>query len=304
MRIFIKNPKNAIITPIKQNGMIKFLVILSLFISFFNFELQSKNDKELLGFYGKRSMTVEEPGYEKEIISLQSNDRKTFNSFLHNKKNISPANKLPYFNYNLPNSDINMIKKSHDFFSYQLNLEAGKGKNPFKIANRAFYSPDSIGNYLLPIERLSSIKDSLSEKREKMIYLQAALTYHSFLQNNGSFDSLIRKWYPKKEKINSEDSLMLGTEARDTIINLAKDKRIILFNESHFLPKHRYLVSSFLKDFYQLGFRYLAVEALWYKDLNINKRGYPIVKSGFYTRTRNGQLNQKCCKSGIQIDPI
>lgn len=84
-------------------------------------------------------------------------------------------------------------------------------------------------------------------------------------------------------------------DARDEIIRRAAQEQIILINESHIHPQHRYFTRSLLSDLRAAGFNYFGLEALsncsslpdtFPCDENLNKRGYPLYSkaSGSYIR--------------------
>lgn len=54
-----------------------------------------------------------------------------------------------------------------------------------------------------------------------------------------------------------------------------------MYNEAHHIPEHRYLVGKLLKDYYNIGYRYLGLEALW--NDSIQHRNYLKQTDGFYT---------------------
>jgi hypothetical protein len=68
-----------------------------------------------------------------------------------------------------------------------------------------------------------------------------------------------------------------------SLIPVISDKRVIMTNEEHFMPRHRILPMSLLPFLYKQGFRYFAFEALNEEDSMINQRGYGVMRSGYYT---------------------
>lgn len=65
---------------------------------------------------------------------------------------------------------------------------------------------------------------------------------------------------------------------------LAKDYRIVFVNEAHNVPLTRSLTVQLLKQLREEGFNYFAAETLYHADTGLQRRGYPIVSSGFYMR--------------------
>lgn len=73
--------------------------------------------------------------------------------------------------------------------------------------------------------------------------------------------------------------------ALDYIQQLAKNYRVVFLNEAHNIALTRTLTVRLLKPLRDEGFNVFAVETLYPNDIAaLNKRGYPIVTSGFYTR--------------------
>ena len=65
--------------------------------------------------------------------------------------------------------------------------------------------------------------------------------------------------------------------------SMAKDRKAIFFNEAHSAPITRTLTTELLAKLRAEGFDYFAAETLYLSDHDLNKRGYPTEKSGFYT---------------------
>jgi hypothetical protein len=66
------------------------------------------------------------------------------------------------------------------------------------------------------------------------------------------------------------------------IVEMAKDRKAVFFNEAHSAPLTRSLTIPMLAKLRELGFNYFAAETLYQTDTEINKRGYPVPESGFY----------------------
>ncbi|GLQ51993.1 hypothetical protein ACFFJT_14065 [Dyella flava] len=71
--------------------------------------------------------------------------------------------------------------------------------------------------------------------------------------------------------------------ALDAIPELAKNDRIVLFNEAHNVALTRSLTVQLLSRLRQQGFDYFAAETLSQTDTGLQTRGYPTDNSGFYT---------------------
>lgn len=73
-------------------------------------------------------------------------------------------------------------------------------------------------------------------------------------------------------------------DAREAILKEARKARIIIINEGHHIGLHRVFLTTLLVDLHKLGYSFIGMEALDYEDTLLNKREYPILKSGFYTQ--------------------
>jgi hypothetical protein len=71
--------------------------------------------------------------------------------------------------------------------------------------------------------------------------------------------------------------------ALEAIAQLAKGRKAVFLNEAHNVPLTRTLTVQLLSKLRADGFTYFAAETLYESDAGLQKRGYPIAKSGFYT---------------------
>lgn len=94
------------------------------------------------------------------------------------------------------------------------------------------------------------------------------------------------------------------TSAKDYIIERASTERVVIINEAHHVPYHRYFTKTLLRDLYKLGYRYLGAETINHLDSNLNSRGYPTLESGFYTvEPQYGDLIRQAIKMGFTVFP-
>ena len=71
--------------------------------------------------------------------------------------------------------------------------------------------------------------------------------------------------------------------ALEYVLTRAKDRQIVIINESHDSPRHRQFISQLAKGLREIGFEYFACEALSEEGDSLRKRGYPVHSTGFYT---------------------
>ncbi|MDR3184178.1 MAG: hypothetical protein LBT49_02070, partial [Prevotellaceae bacterium] len=172
-------------------------------------------------------------------------------------------------------------------------IKAGDGyeqvdiTEPFTLAREYELSDDSTINYLLPVIKL---------QQGEMNYRYTVPSTHLYLQALGTYQSRITNLEPELEQTLQEwrvinrywdsqpDIKYLATDEKtlDFLLQQSKERQIVMINENHFSPDNRLLVMLLLDDWYKQGFRYLALEMLW--DKNINGRGFAASHSGFYTK--------------------
>ena len=94
------------------------------------------------------------------------------------------------------------------------------------------------------------------------------------------------------------------TSARDFILQRAKDEKIVMINEAHHQPMHRVFTASLLQGLYDQGYRFLGLETLAHEDTLLNKRGYPLLSSGYYTQEPQfGNLVREALRIGYELFP-
>ncbi|QEC43509.1 hypothetical protein [Pseudobacter ginsenosidimutans] len=91
-------------------------------------------------------------------------------------------------------------------------------------------------------------------------------------------------------------------EAKQYIIERAANENIIIINEAHYQPLHRIFTTSLLRGLYEKGYRYLGLEALFGLDTALNRRGYPVGSTGYYTQEPQfGNLIREALQLGFII---
>jgi len=169
---------------------------------------------------------------------------------------------------------------------------------PFDTAKKAF----GASGYLNAVDTLESIKMLYPEDHPyKEILWQASLTYNSFIQNNNESQNLTSKFYRKIEK--DLPISFYDAEALDFIKGQIKDRQVVMINEQHWKPNHRYLCNKLLQYMYDNGFRYLAAEAIEPTESDsLNLRGYPLQNTGIYTKEPQfGNMIRQALKIGYKL---
>ena len=94
------------------------------------------------------------------------------------------------------------------------------------------------------------------------------------------------------------------TNAREFILQRAKDEKIVMINEAHHQPMHRVFTTTLLQGLYDQGYRFLGLETLIHEDTLLNERGYPLLASGYYTQEPQfGNLVREALRIGYELFP-
>jgi hypothetical protein len=119
----------------------------------------------------------------------------------------------------------------------------------------------------------------------RVVFGQYMSWYQSFVGDYpGAHDSYSIRQLPAHDDAPSP----LGSEfspkpAVEAIAELAKGRKAVFFNEAHNVPLTRTVTVEMLSRLREQGFNYFAAETVYSSDTDLEKRGYPNAKSGFYT---------------------
>ncbi|RMG65524.1 MAG: hypothetical protein D6715_08420 [Calditrichaeota bacterium] len=146
------------------------------------------------------------------------------------------------------------------------------------------------------------------DQQTHWLKLQLQLTYASFLSGHPAYDSLLAQFErpPKPDSLFRvlERSALRGDSVYRQLLEAAGKHRVVMINENHFMPWHRLLVSRLLPRLRRMGFRYLAVEALFSDTLINQPDGYPTVFNGFYVKEPIfGRLLRQARRLGFVLVP-
>lgn len=91
-------------------------------------------------------------------------------------------------------------------------------------------------------------------------------------------------------------------DAKYFIKDKAQTEQIIILNEAHQQPYHRVFTTSILEELYKQGFRYFGAESIWDWDTLLNKRKYPLLKTGYYTQEPcYGNMVREALRIGYKV---
>lgn len=108
-----------------------------------------------------------------------------------------------------------------------------------------------------------------------------------------------------QKQIDSLNQIYKKVDAKNYILDKAKETRVVIINEAHHNSFHRIFTKSLLKELYDLGYTNLGLETLSTSDnLNqaLNKRKYPIIKDGHYVKEPQfGNLVREALEIGYHL---
>lgn len=121
----------------------------------------------------------------------------------------------------------------------------------------------------------------------RVIFNQYVSWYQSFIGDYPDAAARYSIMQPLKKGDRPAPGANSGFKARSAvaaIARLARSRRAVFFNEAHNVALTRSVTVQMLRKLRDEGYDYFAVETLYQDDSDLQKRGYPTIKSGFYTR--------------------
>lgn len=155
------------------------------------------------------------------------------------------------------------------------NKECGK-ENILSLSDE-FFNEDKLGNYLA-YKKIQQLEHNYLNTNDEGFYHQILATYLSFAHQHHESEIEFNKFTNKKKSDFNSYAISPGI-----LIDSIKTHQVVLFNEAHHKPKHRYLIGNLLKSLYENGFRYIGLEA-FYDEKLLNKNNFPTLSNGFYVR--------------------
>jgi len=156
----------------------------------------------------------------------------------------------------------------------------------------------------------SEIENKIAKDTTAWKYQLSAADYAT----KGDFKNALTQWdlamnardmnYTEKQ-IDSLNQTYKKVNAKNYILEKAKETRIVIINEAHHNSFHRVFTKSLLKKLYDLGYTNLGLEALSTSDslnLALNKRKYPILEDGHYIKEPQfGNLVREALEIGYHL---
>ncbi|MDQ4120399.1 MAG: hypothetical protein M3209_03025 [Acidobacteriota bacterium] len=175
------------------------------------------------------------------------------------------------------------------------NQSAEGLQNPFLLRKKYL----DHNNYITPIFELKTQEEKyLASPAMKSLYLEAIIQFESYVGNYDAayaYEDMLYADFPstknmierlKKDIPDLKSSSIADYKMLDAVAaidSIADRQQVIMINEEHRTPFHRALTLELLSKLYAKGFRYFAAETVDETDTELNKRGYPTQKTGFYT---------------------
>lgn len=165
-------------------------------------------------------------------------------------------------------------------------------------------------SYFDAYSELCNRKEAYKGDKYEETYWQALGTIYCFTGREEKalqcFD--IRNELIKRAKAGHLDVSNKEILSIDSMLNMAKNYDVVMLNEAHHRSEHRAILYHLLPRFYELGYRYLALEALCnedYTDTLLSQRTYPVyTKSGIYINDPVfGQVIRRALQLGYTLIP-
>ncbi|HJU08918.1 MAG TPA: hypothetical protein VJ727_10615 [Rhodanobacteraceae bacterium] len=139
----------------------------------------------------------------------------------------------------------------------------------------------------------------------RVIFGQYLSWYQTFI---GDYSDALQSFSIEEQPLSDDAPSPLGqpgwhpVPAVSYIPNLAKSYKAVFLNEAHNVPLTRSLTVQLLKALRAEGFNTFAAETLYRNDSDLQKRGYPIATSGFYTREPvYAEMVREALKLGFKV---
>jgi hypothetical protein len=174
-----------------------------------------------------------------------------------------------------------------------------------------------VNNYLAPILELKAREaEYLAAPEMREDYLETMTQLHAFVGDYPAayaFEEIFLGDLEPRIKFRAQNAKDItksplenfkAISAFEAIKTAADRHQVLIINEEHRVPAHRALTYRLLAALYAKGFRYFAAETLYESDSDLNRRGYPVQKSGYYTADPvYGDVVRQALKLGFRVIP-
>ncbi len=148
--------------------------------------------------------------------------------------------------------------------------------------------------------------DSNHDRAFQVIFGQYLSWFQTFI---GDYDGAAASFSIAQPRQDDDGPSPIGAgytlkPAADVILEMAKARRAVFFNEAHSAPITRTLTIELLPKLRELGYNYFAAETLYDTDRDLQKRGYATPKSGFYVNEPlYGEMIHTALRLGFKVIP-
>jgi len=163
---------------------------------------------------------------------------------------------------------------------------------------------DKVRGLLAQLQKMNAAYAQDNGKAFRLIFGQ----YLSWHQTYLGLYAEARKSFSIKQEATPEDAPSpldgpyKALPAIEAIPRLARDAKVIFVNEAHNAPVTRSLTVPLLVKLRAEGFNTFAAETLYETDKDLQKRGYPVATSGFYTQEPvYGEMVRTALKLGYKV---
>ncbi|MDE0054016.1 MAG: hypothetical protein OXT64_07145 [Gammaproteobacteria bacterium] len=177
------------------------------------------------------------------------------------------------------------------------NADACEGL--FRLANTMDFDHSWTGTI-----RLRQMESACVGSENEGTYWHMRATMENLL---GNHRSALQSFNRVVGRRNTQQELPAHAESRPAlayVVSRVTGHQIVMVNEQHHVSTERLLTLELLRPLYDQGFRYLAVEALWEGDDELNRRSYPIRETGGYVSdVVFGELIREALTMGYEVVP-
>ncbi len=150
-----------------------------------------------------------------------------------------------------------------------------------EIMHKAQKQPGLLAQYML----MQASYDANENRAFRLSFGQYLSWFQTWI---GDYDGA-RKSFSIAQPAQADDApspLAAGWRVRaadEVILELARERKAVFFNEAHSAPITRTLTVELLTRLRAQGYNTFAAETLYIGDKELQQRGYAIAKTGFYT---------------------
>ncbi|MDI1354889.1 MAG: hypothetical protein PSX36_08225 [bacterium] len=149
-------------------------------------------------------------------------------------------------------------------------------------------------NFTENIRKLCVRPEDLNTAAEQYSFIGRYFSAHK------AFDQLMGETGPQDIYFDTSD--FRAHSAIEYIVEKARGSQIVIINEAHHVPYHRFFTMLLLAKLHESGFTFFGAETLSHSDTVLNNRGYPTLRSGYYTREpQYGNLIRQAIKTGFYV---